>query len=61
MSDFTMQRRKIFLGVTALTTHTRGEDIYQAIKEMLTQRGISLKNVVSITTDRAPLMIGKGK
>lgn len=49
------------LGVTALTTHTRGEDIYLAIKEMLMQRGISLKHVVSITTDGAPSMIGKEK
>lgn len=49
------------LGVTALTTHTRGEYIYLAIKEMLMQRGISLKHVVSITTDGAPSMIGKEK
>lgn len=49
------------LDVTALTTHSRGEDIYMAIKEMLTQREISLKHVVSITTDGAPFMIGKVK
>ena len=31
------------LGVTPLQTSTRGEDIYLAIKEMLTKRGIELK------------------
>ncbi|XP_045105202.1 SCAN domain-containing protein 3-like [Portunus trituberculatus] len=47
------------LGVTPLETHTRGEDIYAAIKEMLRKRGIDLKQVVSVTTDGAPAMIGK--
>ena len=42
------------LGVTPLQTSTRGEDIYLAIKEMLTKRGIEPKQVVSITTDGAP-------
>ena len=45
------------LGITALTTHTRGEDIYLAIQDMLPQRGMSMKDVVSITTDGAPSMI----
>ncbi|XP_045076200.1 SCAN domain-containing protein 3-like [Coregonus clupeaformis] len=49
------------LGVTPLQTSTRGEDIYLAIKEMLTKRGIEPKQVVSITTDGAPSMIGKEK
>ena len=39
------------LGLTALKTSTRGEDIYLAIKEMLRKRGIDPKQVVSITTD----------
>lgn len=47
------------LGVTPLETHTRGEDIYAAIKEMLRKRGIDLKQVVSVTTDGAPAMMGK--
>ena len=47
------------LGVTSLETHTRGEDIYNAIKEMLRKRGIDLKQVVSITTDGAPAMLGR--
>ncbi|MBN3306723.1 SCND3 protein, partial [Amia calva] len=47
------------LGVTSLETHTRGKDIYMAIKEMLRKRGIDLKQVVSITSDGAPAMIGR--
>ena len=47
------------MGVTSLETHTRGEDIYKAIKEMLRKRGIDLKQVVSITTDGAPAMLGR--
>lgn len=47
------------LGVTPLQTSTRGEDIYLAIKEMLTKRAIELKQVVSVTTDGAPAMVGR--
>ena len=47
------------LGVTSLKTHTRGEDIYKAIKEMLKKRGMDLKQVVSITTDGSPAMVGR--
>ena len=49
------------LGVTPLQTSTRGEDIYLAIKEMLTKRGIEPTQVVSIATDGAPAMIGREK
>lgn len=49
------------LGVTPLETHTRGEDIYAAIKVMLRKRGIDMKQVVSVTTDGAPSMVGKEK
>uniref|UniRef100_A0A3B1K1Z5 SPIN-DOC-like zinc-finger domain-containing protein n=1 Tax=Astyanax mexicanus TaxID=7994 RepID=A0A3B1K1Z5_ASTMX len=49
------------LGVTPLQTTTKGEDIYLAIKEMLSKRGIEPKKVISITTDGAPAMIGRGK
>lgn len=49
------------LGVTPLQTSTRGEDIYLAIKEMLTKRGIEPKKLVSITTDGAPAMVGREK
>ncbi len=47
------------LGVMPLETHTRGEDIYEAIKEMLIKRRIDLKQVVSVTTDGAPAMVGR--
>lgn len=47
------------LGVTPLQTSTRGEVIYLAIKEMLKKRAIELKQVVSITTDGAPAMVGR--
>ncbi|XP_026068491.1 protein ZBED8-like [Carassius auratus] len=47
------------LGVTPLQTSTRGEDIYLPIKEMLKKRAIELKQVVSITTDGAPAMVGR--
>lgn len=47
------------LGVTPLETHTRGEDIYEAIKEMLQKRRIDVKQVVSVTTDGAPAMVGR--
>ncbi len=46
------------LGATPVQTSTRGEDIYQAIKEILTKRGIESKQVVLITTDGAPAIIG---
>ncbi|KAI4884247.1 hypothetical protein NFI96_001391, partial [Prochilodus magdalenae] len=49
------------LGVTPLQTTTKGEDIYLAIKEMLSKRGIEPKQVISITTDGAPAMIGREK
>ncbi|XP_016329599.1 protein ZBED8-like [Sinocyclocheilus anshuiensis] len=49
-----------FLGLTPLC-HTRGEDIYEAIMQMLNEREIDVKNVVSIATDGAPAMIGKEK
>ncbi|KAL1270810.1 hypothetical protein QQF64_029826 [Cirrhinus molitorella] len=49
------------LGVRALETHTRGEDIYDAVKEMLIKRGIDPKKVISVTTDGAPAMVGREK
>nr|XP_055069906.1 SCAN domain-containing protein 3-like [Misgurnus anguillicaudatus] len=48
------------LGLTPLC-HTKGEDIYEAIMQMLNEIGTDVKNVVSITSDGAPAMIGKEK
>ncbi|KAK5851384.1 hypothetical protein PBY51_002185 [Eleginops maclovinus] len=49
------------LGLIPLETPTRGEDIYEGIKEMLTKRKINQKQVVSVTTDCAPAMFGREK
>jgi len=49
------------LGLKTLHGHTRGEDIYEAIMQMLKEMGIDLKTVVSIATDGAPAMIGREK
>lgn len=47
------------LGLTTLHGHTRGDDIYEAVMEMLRDREIDLKHVVSIATDGAPSMTGR--
>lgn len=47
------------LGLMTLETHTRGEDIHEGIKEMPTKRKTHLKQVVSVTTDGAPAMVGR--
>lgn len=44
------------LGLTP-PCHTRGEDIYEAIMQMLNEREIDIKTVVSIATDGAPAVI----
>ncbi|XP_063960214.1 general transcription factor II-I repeat domain-containing protein 2A-like [Lytechinus pictus] len=49
------------LGLIPLLGRTRGEDIYEAIMEMLRDRGIDIKKVVSVATDGAPAMIGRQK
>ncbi|MBN3303576.1 PA24C phospholipase, partial [Amia calva] len=62
MLDFNTEKKEFcedLLGVTQFETHTRGKDIYMAIKEMLRKKGIDLKQVVSITSDGAPAMIGR--
>ncbi|XP_072768354.1 general transcription factor II-I repeat domain-containing protein 2A-like [Nerophis lumbriciformis] len=49
------------LGLANLSGQTRREDIYKAISEMLHEKGIDLKKVVSIATDGAPAMLGREK
>ncbi|KAG1927283.1 protein FAM200B [Pimephales promelas] len=59
---FNMDKEKFcedLFGVTPLQTRTRGEDIHLALKEMLKKRAIEMKQVVSITTDGAPAMVGR--
>ena len=47
--------------VTNLKQRTRGEDIYEALKSMLDSRNIDVKSIISVTTDRAPSMIDRGR
>ncbi len=47
------------LGLTNLHGHTRGDEIYEAVTQMLRDREMDLKHVVSIATDGAPCMIGR--
>lgn len=47
------------LGMANLCGQTRGEDIYKAILEMLNEKGIDVKKVVSVATDGAPAMMGR--
>ena len=49
------------LGVTNLKERTRGENIYEALKSMLDSRNIDAKSTISVTTDGAPSMIGRGR
>ncbi|KAG8232765.1 hypothetical protein J437_LFUL012904 [Ladona fulva] len=42
-----------------LTTHTRGEDIFLAVKKACIQSDVDLKNLRGICTDGAPAMTGK--
>ena len=48
-----------FMGVTDLEKRTRREDIYEALKSMLDSRNIDAKSIISVTSDRAPSMIGR--
>ena len=51
------------LGLLPLTGQTRGQDIHSALMRFFRGPGktINLKNLVSVTTDGAPSMIGKEK
>src|SRR5215469_10959991 len=40
-------------------TYTRGRDIYDAIKNMITEQNIPIQKLVAMTTDGAPAMIGR--
>lgn len=59
---FDEEKGEFFEDVTDLTDlhgHTRGDDIYEAVMEMLRDQEIDLKYVVSIATDGAPGMTGR--
>ena len=40
---------------------TRGEVIYEALKIKLDSRNIDAKSIISVTTNGAPSMIGRGR
>ena len=46
------------LSMETLSTHTRGEDIFGAVKNACIRNGLDLKNLRGICTDGAPAMIG---
>lgn len=49
------------LALLPLKGQTRGEDIYAAVSEFLSSKGIDANKLVSIATDGAPSMTGKNK
>lgn len=63
MSGFSTQTRKhsVTVSLTFRPVQEEKIKIYLAIKKMLTKRGIEPKQVVSLTTDGAPAMIGREK
>jgi len=42
-----------------LITDTKGESIFNIVKDFFKEKNIPLKNVISIATDRAPTMVGR--
>lgn len=51
--------KEALLANLTLATYTRGKDIYDAIKNMITEQNIPIQKLVAITTDGAPAMIGR--
>ena len=47
-------------GVAALKGRTQ-EDIHEALKSMIESRNLEMKSIISLTTDGAPAMLGKGR
>ena len=48
-------------GVVALKGRTQRKDIYEALKSTIESRNIEMKSIISLTTDGAPAMLGKGR
>jgi len=55
-SDSTVKEE--YLKILPVKERTRGEDIYNVLKEFIISENIPLKKLVSITTDGAPSMVG---
>ncbi|GFX87560.1 general transcription factor II-I repeat domain-containing protein 2A [Trichonephila clavipes] len=49
------------IAITSLLATTKGTDICTAERDSLAEKDIDLKNIVSVTTDGAPNMVGKKK
>ena len=47
--------------MTALKGRTPGEDIYEALKSVIESRNVEVKSIISLTTERASAMLGRGK
>jgi len=42
-----------------LTTDTKGESIFNVLKDYFTEKAIPLTNIISAATDGAPAMVGR--
>ncbi|GFW95545.1 general transcription factor II-I repeat domain-containing protein 2A [Trichonephila clavipes] len=49
------------IAITSLLTTTKGTDICTAVRNLLAEKEIDLKKIVSVTTDGAPNMVDKKK
>jgi len=54
-----MNAREELLTVLPMKEHTRGEDIFQSFKNFIEKTQLPACKLVSITTDRAPAMVGR--
>lgn len=57
ISDFSA--KEALLEYLKSKTYTWGRDIYDVIKNMITEQNISIQKLVTITTDGAPAIIGR--
>jgi len=51
--------REELLALLPLHGQTRGEDIFKVLSDFLTQNGLDVTKIVSLTTDGAPAMTGR--
>ncbi|GFX38231.1 protein ZBED8 [Trichonephila clavipes] len=53
------EHHKEMLFARTLTTDTKGESIFNALKEYFIENSIPLSNIISVATDGAPAMVGR--
>lgn len=58
-ADFSVKEE--LLTIMTLKDTTRGEDVYNTFKSFITEYGLPIEKLASITTDGAPSMVGKHK